>query len=490
MTNINPQMASGAAWMLAYKAAERSISLVSTVILVRLLVPSDFGVVALAMSLVSMLSLISAFGFDMVIIQRRDASRKHYDTAWTFQVVFGLLIALLLVVSAVPTATFYNEPKLESVINVLALTQLIGGFENIGTIAFRKELEFHKEFWFMASKKFASFLVVIPLAVWLRNYWALVIGALLGKVMIVVISYYAHSYRPRFSLAATRELFSFSMWLVLNKVIGFVVERLPQFVLGKLSGMNVLGIFQVSYELSNMPTTELTAPINRAVYPSYAAISGDMEALRKAYLDVLAFLALFALPAGVGISVVADPLVRVILGPNWLEAIPLIEILALYGAVTALGSNTNLVYIAMGRPRLVTLLGTVKVLLLMPILIVMAYLHGVIGAAWSLLCTALIYAPVSYAIIIYILNMHITRLIQVTWRAAVASICMYWLVFAVINLLPQGGIFQYELVKLGIGVFTGAFSYAMIVYILWRLSGSPQGAETATFSRLRYRLAV
>lgn len=486
MTNVNPKMASGAAWMLGYKAAERSISLLSTIILVRLLAPHDFGIVAMAMAMVSLFQLISAFGFDIVIIQRQDAGREHYDTAWTFQVLFGFLIAFLLILGAVPTAAFYNEPGLENIFYALAAAQAIGGFENIGTVAFRKELAFHKEFLFMSSRKFMSFLVVIPLAFWLKNYWALVLGTVFGRTIMVAVSYYAHPFRPRFSLAATSDLFGFSMWLVLNKVIGFLAERAPHFILGKISGMSVLGIFELSYEISNMPTTELTAPINRAVYPAYARISGSIEALRKAYLDVLAYLALFALPAGIGICAIAEPFVHVILGPKWDQAIPLIRILALYGSVTALGSNTSLVYLSMGRPRIITLLGGIKVLLLLPMIVIMTHLHGVTGTAWSILGASLLYEPIGYAAVTRVLKMKVTRLMHVIWRPFLASLFMYWAVETSVAMLSQREILEFDAARLAFGVLAGASCYVGMIFLLWRICGSPQGAEASVFRKFKF----
>jgi len=152
MTDIRPpasgrQIATGAAWMMGFKLFDKSIGLVSTLVLARVLTPADFGLVAMATAVVALLGLMGAFGFDTALIQRQDADRTHYDTAWTFNVLFGVAVALLLLVVAVPAANFYREPRLELMLPALAIGSLVGGFENISTVAFRKVWANSRDSW-------------------------------------------------------------------------------------------------------------------------------------------------------------------------------------------------------------------------------------------------------------------------------------------------------------------------------------------------------
>ena len=177
---------------MGFKLLDKSIGLISTLVLVRVLTPSDFGLVAMAMAVVALLELMSAFGFDSALIQRQDTARSHFDTAWTFNVIFGVCIALFLVAMAVPAAAFYREPRLEQMLPVLAIGAVVGGFENIGTVAFRKELNFRMEFIYLFIKRIAVFAVVITLALTLRSFWALIFATIAGKAMAVLISYLLH----------------------------------------------------------------------------------------------------------------------------------------------------------------------------------------------------------------------------------------------------------------------------------------------------------
>ena len=210
--------------MVALRMADRALGLVSLLILARLLIPADFGLVAMAMSIVAMLELMSAFGFDVVLIQRQQETRDDFDTAWTFNLIFRLVTGVGLALLASSSATFYEEPRLEPMLYWLALAVAIPGFANIGTVTFRKSFQFHKEFTFRFGRNLISFVITVPLAFWLRNYWALVLGILAANTALVILSYVLHPYRPRLSLASARSLFDFSKWLILQNLLFFSTD--------------------------------------------------------------------------------------------------------------------------------------------------------------------------------------------------------------------------------------------------------------------------
>ena len=112
MTEVNQRIAVGAAWMVLFKLVDRSVGLISTIVLARLLVPSDFGLVALAAALIGAAELLGAFSFDVTLIHRVDTTRSHFDTAWSLNILFGAACAILLALAAVPAASFYGDPRL------------------------------------------------------------------------------------------------------------------------------------------------------------------------------------------------------------------------------------------------------------------------------------------------------------------------------------------------------------------------------------------
>ena len=295
------QIARGAAWMILFKMLDKGIGLVSTLILARLLVPADFGLVAMATAVLAFTQLMGAFGFDSALIQRQNVQREHYDTAWTFNVLVGVFTAIVLVALCVPMAGFYKDDRLIAILLVFGLASLIGGFENIGTVAFRKELNFRNEFKFLASKRIVSFVVTLALAWMLQSYWALVAGSVTGRLMSVWISYQLHPFRPRFSLAAKADLMHFSKWIFLSSLINFFTSRSTDFVLGRTVGSHELGIYNIGLEIASMPSTELIAPINRAVYPVYAKLAPDPVALREQFITIFGLICLVGFPVAGGL---------------------------------------------------------------------------------------------------------------------------------------------------------------------------------------------
>src|SRR5258705_5796197 len=164
------KMARGAAWMVLFKLGERSLGLVSMLILVRLLSAHDFGLVAMALSFIFMAELLTSFGFDVALIQNQAANDRHYHTAWTCNVLVGFFIFLLMLAAARPITSFYGEPALFWVVCWLALGPLIGGCENIRVIAFCKGLRVCRGIAVQINPKLAGVALSVTLGRLVRRY--------------------------------------------------------------------------------------------------------------------------------------------------------------------------------------------------------------------------------------------------------------------------------------------------------------------------------
>lgn len=490
MSDIDRKIAVGAAWMVAFKLIDRSIGLVSTIVLARVLMPEDFGLVAMAMVLIGAMQVLISFGFDVALIQNPNAGRDQFDTAWTLNVLCTGACAVLLVLLGPAAAAFYSEPRLAGVIYLLAGGFALQGMANIGPVIFRRDMRFDQEFKFLLGKRLSTFLITIPAALYFRNYWALIIGQLAGTGLSVALSYWMSEYRPRLSLAAKGELLRSSRWLLLHNLFQFLNSSAAQFVIGRYTGAQSLGVYAVASEIATLPTTELVAPINRAAFPGYAKAAGDLAQLRSSFLNVIASIAIFALPAGVGIVLVADLLVPAVLGWHWSAAIALIQVLAVYGVIQALQTNIGYVYLALGKLRLLTTIEGIQFAVLLALMIPLLQRFGVIGAAWAFLGTMLLMIPVNQVLV--------ARCLQLTWlqfgacllRPALASAA----VAASVLLLKQILVLRPATLDYVLGlsgcVATGALVYVAAMFGLWRAAGQPGGAERFFFLKLEAVLHV
>lgn len=473
--------------MVLFKLIERSIGLVSTLILARILSPTDFGVIAMALSFIFLAEQLAAFSFDIALIQNQSATREHYDTAWTCNLLLGLSITLIMVVLAYPVSLFYQKPEVVWVVIALGMGPLINGAVNIGIVAFRKDLNFRKEFYFQLSRKALGFLIVVPAALWLQNYWALVIGTMSARVFALAMSYVMHPYRPRFSLAKFRDLFSFSRWLLINNFIGFFKERTSDFFVGRLFGAGSLGVYNVAVEFANLPSTELSAPINRALLPGFAKMK-DTEAVTSAYSNALSLMAALAIPCAAGLAALAPYFVPVVLGAKWLEAVPLIQILAFNGALLMFHSPICSILVARGHPRKTMIGNGFFVALLLVLLGTMslgAERWGVSGAAFATVLTSVISTP----FYLYLLRrglgisprVFLVAIARPVTAAAVMAGVLVWVMPAYDVAMPTSR----AVLNFLAGVGGGAVVYLAALSSLWGLAGRPAGPERMFLDRVR-----
>lgn len=489
MTAIGKSVATGALWMIALKVIERSIGVISTTILARLLIPADFGLVAMAMAIFAVLELTGQFGFDHAIIRKQDVTRSQLDTAWTLTICHGLLSGLALALLAAPAAQFFKEPRLEDIVHVLAAIAVVQSFENIGIMLFRKDLKFRKDFNFFLAKKLIAFACTVSLAFAFKSYWALVGGILASRTAGVILSYVVHPYRPRLSFSATRDLLGFSKWVLLTGILGYFRTRGPDFILGRLAGAGSVGVFRVANELATLPTTELMFPIARAAYPGYAKVAHDRDALKQAYLAVQGSIIMLTLPAGVGIVMLADPFVKALLGFNWLEAIPLIQILGLYGALRVFQTTNNAIFNVLGKPYWNTSLMVLELLSVLPLLGWLIYSgHAIESAAWSYVAGSAIVVPCAVILISRVLRLSFRDRLRITWRpvlgAALMALALEWLIRTLG--LPTSTL---EAVwTLLIAVPLGALVFGITVLGVWYAVGKPNGTERKLLSLLLERL--
>jgi lipopolysaccharide exporter len=485
---IQRSMADGAMWMMLFKLTERGLGAISTLLLVRLLAPSDFGIVAMAISFIAMAELLAAFGFDVALIQERNPSLEHYHTAWTLNVLLGLGITLLMAGSARPIAVFYKQPDVFWVVLALALGPLITGCENIGVVAFRKNLEFRREFAFQINRKLAGFTVVVPLAFWLHSYWALVAGTLASKLAGTLMSYRVQGFRPRFSLSKAATLFGFSKWLLLSNALTFLKARTSDFLIGRLLGPAVLGLYNVSCEFAYLPTTEFSAPINRALLPGFAQIAQDRPALLSAYTNAIGFVSMLVVPAAAGIFSVAQLLVPVALGPKWLGAVPLLQVLAFNGALMLLESSIYTVLIGTGHPGVLTRVNAVYIVVQFGLMLLWVGSHGAIGAAYASLSATVCAAP----FYLYFLRRYTGIPVLVFMRAIARPVAASSVMMIVLHLaLPADVATMPVLVAgawLAAGVGGGLLVYVAALALIWLALGRPDGVERMAIGRLRTEL--
>lgn len=470
--------------MVLFRLFDRSIGIISTAILARLLLPADFGLVAMAMSVIAIIELATAFSFEVALIQKSEPQREHYDTAWTLNILMALGGAFVTVALAYPAASLYGDPRLVLVMLCIAGGWMIGGLENPGIANFRRRMDFSTEFRFMASKRIATFVLTMIAAFTLRSYWALVVGMVAGRVIGVGLSFAMEPFRPRLSLTSARELMSFSGWLLFNNMVGVALTRLPHVFIGRLFGAQALGAYTIGSEIAQLAHTELVAPINRAMFPGYARLVDNLAEFRRVCTDATGAILMVVVPTSVAVALFAQPIVRILLGEQWADAVPVIQILAFAGAVTAVTSNSISAYLALGRPHLVTFILLARLVVFAAVALVYAVDRDVIAVAHTELVASVASLLVSFPMLLRVVRIPVLAYLANLWKPLVASAAAAACVHLLLG--PGGSTMSIAsaAARLAIGLPVGLLVYGLAFWLLWRLAGHPQSIEAVVGRRL------
>jgi len=477
----------GATWMIAARFAERLLGLCSTIVLARFLAPSDFGLVAMAMVFVAAADLLGAFGLDWALVRQRDLQTRHLNTAWTIRVILGLASFGALALIALPAADFYAEPRIAPMIIVLGLSLLVAAFENPGVVMFRREMNFTKEFQLRTAAKFFGAVVAVSVAVAFRSYWALLLGTLGGRAVSTLMSYAVHAHRPRFSLSARKELMSFSIWLWLSNILTFLRTRVVELLLGRLAGSRSLGLFTVAGELAQLASTELAAPIHRVLYSAYAAKGNVPASVGSVYLIAASAILTIALPV-IAVTYLAAPhIIMLVLGPQWNDAVPVLQRLAIAGAFGIFSVGTVHVYWAINKARLETFVEVFWVLCLVTLAVALTPSRGVIGAADAVLISSAVVAPLNILLLRQYAGVSLRATLNRNWRTVGACLLMTGLVTQFIPVAPAASSAEAAMRIVTITVGGGAV-YVATLLGLWWLIGKPNGPERDVLSLVQARL--
>ena len=390
--SLSKKVVRGGMWVFGLRIINRGLGFIRTIILARLLAPEDFGLLGIAMLAIATLETFSQTGFQAALIQKKENVESYLDTAWTVSAIRGMLLFLILFLSAPVIAKFFNSPQATLVIKVIAVSTFLSGFRNIGILFFQKEMEFNKQFFYELSATLVDITIAITLAFILRNVWALVWGGLAANFVRLFMSYILHPYHPRirFEKEKFKDLFGFGRWVLGSSILGFLITQGDDIFVGKMLGVTALGLYQMAYLISNLPATEITHIVSQVTFPAYSKLQNDVKRLREAYLDVLQLTAFISIPLAGGIFVLAPEFTRIFLGEKWMPMVPAIQVLVLAGFVRSIAATTGPIFHGVDRPSVDTTWQVIRLIVLVALIYPLTMRWGILGASISVLFSILI----------------------------------------------------------------------------------------------------
>ena len=485
--SVSQQALKGAGWIIAWRFATRNIGLVSTLILVRLLQPTDFGLVALATGFINSLDALSAIGIQDALARAPEVDRDMYDTGFGLSVLRGTITAFLVAVAAWPIAWFFDDQRLAFVMLALSTGTLISAFEHIGSVDFRRSLAFRKEFDLQLWSRLVGEVATNSVAAIWHSYWALVVGILVYRLARLLQSFWMCSYRPSITLRAWRSIIGFSLWSWGQTLLYQARERLDSIVIGRALGTAQVGVFSIGLELGSLPATELVEPLGRALFSGFATLHNASAGLDTMFLGAVGLGFMLVLPAGLGISMIADPMVRLCLGEHWLAAVPVVQIIAITGTTAIFTQACASLLNAVGKPETTFYVGIASTLAKLVALLALLPWFGLPGAATALAIAGGIDLVLLLRFTLPRIRTSPRDLLDGAIRPLLASAAM-------VAALRQAGLAWTASEGTNVAILVsdiaeraafGATCYTSVLAILWLLSGRPDGGE-----RLLIRTAI
>ncbi len=428
-TSLKTKMISGAIWMVGMRWSIRLIGLISTVILARMLVPADFGIVAMSMILILFVEVITEMRIEMIIIREKNIDDDFLNTAWTINIIRGIIVTLILITTAPLVSGYFSEPKLTNVIYLLAAGTFIFSFANTGMALVQKNLEFGKEFKYNVVTKIGTFCITMFFVFYLESYWALIIGITSGMVIKTALSYCMHEFRPTLSLNGWKKIVSFSYIMTINSIIGFFNMKTSEILIGGNYSTSTLGDYTMSKNIAPIPTSELVEPLSKSLFPGYSKLVDDPTRLKNAFLKTIASMMILILPISVGFYVTMPDIIPLLLGEKWLQIIPLCQIMVITYCMVAITSNFYTIPVVIGREKWLPVIGLINFSMIIPAVYLTVNSGGTLtDIATATTTVSVVYTFIVVSIVFRLLRISMIEFWYLTRRPFIASYVVYYCV--------------------------------------------------------------
>lgn len=381
----------------------QGMQLAATMVLARLLSPSDFGVVAMLALFIGVSNVLMDGGLSAALIQSRDINHVDESTVFWFNLGVGALLALTIFAAAPLIADFYDTPVLTPLAQVMSLSCLLASFGAIHSTLLTRQLDFKTQTKVGAISAFLSWVVAILLAMEGYGVWALVAQVLVMSGLMSVLLWTFHSWRPSwvFSLDSLRKLAAFGSFHLGSSLLEMVYSRLYTIVVGRMYGARELGFYATADNTRQIPGNALGGVVARVALPMFSQVAHDPTLLRRGIqLSIRGMMVVHA-PLMLVMAALAEPIVEVLFGKQWIQAAPILRVLCLAGLLYPIHAINLHALMAQGHARLMFRLEVLKKALGIALLLVGAW-YGLIGIAWS---------QVLFSVAVLAINTHFTKLL-------------------------------------------------------------------------------
>lgn len=394
----------GTGWIGSIRVITRALTFGKTLIIARVLSPSDFGLFGIATLVLTFVEIFTETGVNVFLVQEKSEIDHFINTAWIVSLIRGGLIASVIALSAPLVAIFFKSPNATGMLLLISLVPLARGFINPAIIKFQKEMLFHKQFYYQASIAFVEAVVSSILVIVTHNVASLIMGLLASVLFEICISFMLIGPRPilKFEGQLFRKVIGYGKWITASTILNYFYQHGDDIAVGRILGTGALGIYDMAYRISLIPLSDVSDVLTQVTFPIYVRISDDKKRLLRAFLRT--FLAIGGLASFAGLILFFFPsqLISLLLGDKWLPAVPVLRVLAIFGVIRAISVFSTTVFLSIEKEKVFTLVALVGLVGLALPIVPLVNKFGIVGAGLA----ALIGTSATLPVIIFYLVRH------------------------------------------------------------------------------------
>jgi O-antigen/teichoic acid export membrane protein len=464
-------------WTIGARLASRVVDFLTLLVLARFLGPADFGLVATAMTLIFIVEAVLELPLSSALVRLQDVTLRTYQTAFTLGLLRGLLVAGLMAALASPIAVFYGDERLVLLICALALAPATRGLISPRMIVFEKALDFRRKGILELIGKSIASAVAITIAVTSGSYWAVAAGTVMTPTVMMISSYVVAPMRPRLTLADWSLFSDLIGWNFISQTIGAVNWQIDRILLPRFIDVASFGRFAAANDLSALPYQAIAQPAAAPLMSAFVA-ARDNGRIREAYLSSSASLILLLMPIFVFMAMLSGPVIRVLLGPQWDGASPILTGLAIASLLGLPSIPMSPLVMVLNRSRSLATRSMIELVVRVPLSLVGVTFFGIAGAVVARAGGSFAISASSMVLVRSVAGIGILDQLRVTIRP-IASMLPSMIVLALCK-----SYFDFD-ERLYLAFFASGFlfclTYATFVYALWVFADRPGGIEASAF---------
>lgn len=351
MVDNNTKIITGIGWLVALNWTNRLLGLLSIIILARLLTPEDFGVMAILLLALQLTETLTNIGSEQYYIQKNDATCDDLNCAWSSNLLIKLFTSAVFALIAPYAAIIFNYQHLVNALLVIACLPVINALSNGQIYQYKKDLDYKKFVVISSLSKFLGSVSAIILALMLKSYWALVIGAIVGALSYSLCSYYFIKQHATFALKGWQQQLQFSKWIILKSLVGHIRAKFDSWFAINIQGVSGLGGYNLAKDLVLLPSRELLSPMSEVFFTSIAKTELYTSEQKQQISKSITIIYLLSFPIALGWSLISAPFVQVVLGEQWQPYVSTISALGFLVVTFSIGNFISHVMTATGQVK-------------------------------------------------------------------------------------------------------------------------------------------